>query len=233
MVTDIANLPPLRDSHRRGGTRHRQQPERAAASDQRDKMTSLYGKLAATVGRQWNYVERTNELKGERDTQQVYAAVLGEATRLRAAVESQIERQRTSAQSFSARAISQIAFGRIVLIILSIAALAAAGLIAWLYVGRNIVGRLTLLSGAMRRIADGEDQCRRAARRPRRDCRHGAGAARLPPSDGGCHRRAPHRCRARARVRIAPATNRTGDAQFRTRGQRYRPGARRRLEDDG
>ena len=40
---------------------------------------------------------------------------------------------------------------------LSVAALAGAGLIAWFYVGRSIVGRLTLLSGAMRRIADGED----------------------------------------------------------------------------
>ena len=39
---------------------------------------------------------------------------------------------------------------------LSIAALAAAGLIAWLYVGRSIVGRLTLFSAPMRRIADGE-----------------------------------------------------------------------------
>ena len=39
---------------------------------------------------------------------------------------------------------------------LSIGALAAAGLIAWLYVGRSIVGRVTLLSAAMRRIAEGE-----------------------------------------------------------------------------
>jgi methyl-accepting chemotaxis protein len=51
---------------------------------------------------------------------------------------------------------TQILVGRIVLIVLSVAALAAAALIAWLYVGRSIVGRLTLLSGAMRRIADGE-----------------------------------------------------------------------------
>ena len=60
------------------------------------------------------------------------------------------------AQTLSARAISQIKLGRIILIVLSVAALAAAGLIAWLYVGRSIVGRLTLLSGAMRRIAAGE-----------------------------------------------------------------------------
>ena len=81
---------------------------------------------------------------------------LGEATQLRSAVESLIRRQDSFAQALSARAISQIEIGRIILIVLSLAALTIAGLIAWFYVGRSIVGRLTLLSGAMRRIAAGE-----------------------------------------------------------------------------
>ena len=99
---------------------------------------------------------RMNELNREHDAQLVFSAALTEAAKLRKAVEGLIERQSAFAQTLSTRAFWQIQFGRILLIILSIAALAAAGLIAWLYVGRSIVGRLTLLSGAMRRIADGE-----------------------------------------------------------------------------
>jgi methyl-accepting chemotaxis protein len=156
MVTDIANLPPLRDSITAAQRDIDSNLKGLPASDGRTKMTALYGSLAALSGDNGIVAARAGELKDEQDAQQAYAAALGEATRLRAAVENLIERQRISAQALSARAMSQIAVGRAVLIILSIAALAAAGLIAWLYVGRSIVGRLTLLSGAMRRIAGGE-----------------------------------------------------------------------------
>ena len=156
MVTDIAHLPPLRDSIT-AAERHiddnlRQLPK----SDQRGKISALYVKLAALSGDTGIIVERTNELKGEQDAQQVYAAALAQATILRTAVERLIQHQGTIAETLSARAISQIKLGRIILILLSIVALSSAGLIAWLYVGRSIVGRLTALSGAMRRIADGE-----------------------------------------------------------------------------
>ena len=156
MVTDIAHLPPLRDSIT-AAERHiddnlRQLPK----SDQRGKISALYVKLAALSGDNGIIVERTNELKGEQDAQQVYAAALAQATILRTAVERLIQHQGTIAETLSARAISQIKLGRIILILLSIVALSSAGLIAWLYVGRSIVGRLTALSGAMRRIADGE-----------------------------------------------------------------------------
>jgi methyl-accepting chemotaxis protein len=156
MVTDPANLPPLRDSIAAAERDIDGSLKALPASDQSNKMTALYGKLAALSGDNGIIVQRAGELKDEQESQQLYEAALGEATRLRAAVESLIERQRLSAQALSGRAVSQIAFGRVVLVILSIAALAVAGLIAWLYVGRSIVGRLTLLSGAMRRIAGGE-----------------------------------------------------------------------------
>ena len=156
MVTDIANLPPLRDSitaaERHVDDNLRQLPK----SDQRDKISALYVKLASLSGNNGIIVERTNELKGEQDAQQVYAAALAQATILRTAVERLIQHQGTIAEALSARAISQIKLGRIILILLSIVALTSAGLIAWLYVGRSIVGRLTALSGTMRRIADGE-----------------------------------------------------------------------------
>ena len=156
MVTDIANLPPLRDSitaaERHVDDNLRQLPK----SDQRDKISALYVKLASLSGNNGIIVERTNELKGDQDAQQVYAAALAQATIFRTAVERLIQHQGTIAEALSARAISQIKLGRIILILLSIVALTSAGLIGWLYVGRSIVGRLTALSGTMRRIADGE-----------------------------------------------------------------------------
>lgn len=156
MVADIASLPPMRDliasAERSIDTNLKALP----APDQRSKITDLCGKLAALAGDSGIVEQRMNELKGEQDAQKVYSAALVETTRLRNAVENLIKRQGSIAQTLSARAISQINIGRLILVVLSIAALAAAGLIAWFYVGRSIVGRLTLLSGAMRRIAAGE-----------------------------------------------------------------------------
>ena len=156
MVMDVASLPPMRDqiaaAKRNIETNFKALPE----SDQRKKISDLYGSLAGLANDRGIIVQRTNELDREQDAQLVYSAALAQAGRLKSAVESLIDRQRVLAQTLSSRAISQISVGRILLIILSTAALAAAGLIAWLYVGRSIVGRLTLLSGAMRRIAGGE-----------------------------------------------------------------------------
>ncbi|HEY2528371.1 MAG TPA: methyl-accepting chemotaxis protein [Xanthobacteraceae bacterium] len=155
-VTDVANLPPLRDAIAGAESNIDRNLQELPQSDERNTITALYRKLAALSGNDGIVAQRANELKGEQDAQQVYAAALAEARRLRTAVENLIERQRLSAQALSARAISQIKVGQIVLILLSVTALAGGGLIAWLYVGRSIVGRLALLSGAMRRIADGE-----------------------------------------------------------------------------
>lgn len=156
LVTDAANLPPLRDSIAGAERDVEANLKELPASDQRTKIMGLYAKLAALSGDNGITAQRANELKADHDAAQVYVAALGEAARLHSAVQALVERQRVAAQTISSHAVSQIAFGRIVLVVLSLAALAAAGLIAWLYVGRSIVGRLTLLSGAMRRIANGE-----------------------------------------------------------------------------
>ncbi|MGA2895937.1 MAG: methyl-accepting chemotaxis protein [Xanthobacteraceae bacterium] len=156
LVTDIAKLPPLRDSIAAAGRHIDDDLRGLPKSDQRDKISALYGKLAALSGDNGIIVERTNELSGEQAARQIYAAALAQATMLRTAVERLIQQQGTIAETLSAQAISQIKLGRIILILLSIVALASAGLIAWFYVDRNIVGRLTLLSRAMRRIAAGE-----------------------------------------------------------------------------
>ncbi len=156
MATDIANLPPLRDSV--AALEHHIDDNLGALpkSDQRDKISALFDKLAALSGDNEIIAERTNELKRQQDAQQLYAAALAQAKILRTAVERLIQHQGTIAETLSARAISQIKLGRIILILLSIVALASSGLIAWFYVGRSIVGRLTLLSNAMRRIAAGD-----------------------------------------------------------------------------
>ena len=156
MVTDVASLPPIRDLIA-AAERHIEANLKALPdSDQRKKITDRYQRLAVMANQDGIIATRMNELNREHDAQLVFSAALTEAAKLRKAVEGLIERQSAFAQTLSTRAFWQIQFGRILLITLSIAALAAAGLIAWLYVGRSIVGRLTLLSGAMRRIADGE-----------------------------------------------------------------------------
>jgi methyl-accepting chemotaxis protein len=156
MVTDVASLAPMRDPIASAQRGIEGNLKALPQTEQTQKIAVLYQKLAVVAGSNGIVAQRTNELNREQDARQVYAAATAEAARLRNAVEGLIERQGKFAQALSGRAISQISVGRILLIILSIAALAAAGLIAWLYVGRSIVGRLALLSGAMRRIADGE-----------------------------------------------------------------------------
>ena len=156
MVTDVANLAPMRDPIASAQRSIEGNLKALPQTEQTQKIAALYQKVAAVAGSNGIVTQRTNELNREQDARQVYAAATAEAARLRRAVEGSIERQGKFAQALSGRAITQIRVGRILLVILSIAALAAAGLIAWLYVGRSIVGRLTLLSGAMRRIADGE-----------------------------------------------------------------------------
>jgi len=156
MVTDVASLAPMRDPIASAQRSIEGNLKALPQTEQTQKIAVLYQKLAAVAGSDGIVAQRTSELNREQDARQVYAAATAEAARLRRAVEGSIERQGKFAQALSGRAISQIRVGRILLIILIIAALAAAGLIAWLYVGRSIVGRLTLLSGAMRRIADGE-----------------------------------------------------------------------------
>jgi methyl-accepting chemotaxis protein len=156
MVTDSASLPPMRDDVAAAERNIDTNLKALPASDQRTKITELYGKLAALGGDLGIIAQRTNELNREHEVQELYSATLWEATKLRDAVENLIQGQGGIAQSLSARAISQIKIGRVILVVLCLTALAVAGLIGWLYVGRSIVGRLTALSDAMRRIAAGE-----------------------------------------------------------------------------
>ncbi len=156
MVTDVASLPPMRDRIAAAARSIEANLKALPASEALNKIGNLYGRLAAVAGADGIVTQRFNELDRGEDAERVFSVALAQAARLRAAVESLIARQGLLAQTLAARANWQIRAGRVLLSVLSIAALAAAGLIAWFYVGRSIVGRLTLLSGAMRRIAEGE-----------------------------------------------------------------------------
>jgi methyl-accepting chemotaxis protein len=156
LVTDTANLAPLSDSITFAKRDIDNDLHGLPVSNQRQTLADLYGRLASLAGNNGITSLRANELKGGHEAEKAYRMALGQAGRLHTAVEALIERQRIFAEDLSAHAISQIAFCRIVLIVLSLAALAVAGLIARLYVGRSIIRRLMLLSDAMRRISNGE-----------------------------------------------------------------------------
>jgi methyl-accepting chemotaxis protein len=156
MVADVADLTPLGDlilaADRGVQADLRELPD----PDQRQKIGALYSLLAAIAGGHGIVSLRANELDRAHETEQAFAAALADSTKLKQAVDALVEREGAFAQHLSAQATRQMSIGRIILVVLSLAALLAACAIAWLYVGRNIVRRLTLLSSAMRRIAKGD-----------------------------------------------------------------------------
>ena len=156
LITDTASLAPARDLIAAAVRNVEANLKALPASDQRNQIAALFERLVTTAGDKGIVTQRINELNREQDAQLAFSAALTEATRLKNVVEGTIGRQGKVAQAISARANSEMEVGRVLLIVLSAAALAAAGLIAWLYVGRSIVGRLTTLSHAMRSIAGGE-----------------------------------------------------------------------------
>ena len=99
---------------------------------------------------------RAVELARQGDAQVAFAAAQSEATNLKQAVDALVGQQSEVAKINSRRVAGQISNGEILLIVLAISAIIAAILIAWLYVGRNVIRRLGSLSDAMRRVAGGD-----------------------------------------------------------------------------
>ena len=77
------------------------------------------------------------------------------AERLRAAVDQLVAASRREIASAEADAVRAQVLGRRVLLTVAALSLASSLLIVWLYVGRNIVARLTKLSGGLTAIAGG------------------------------------------------------------------------------
>jgi signal transduction histidine kinase/DNA-binding response OmpR family regulator/HAMP domain-containing protein len=155
MVTEIVRLQPLREVIDAARGKIESNLKALADAEQRKNLLGLYDRLAAMAGQDGIIAVRARELQRQHEAQLAFAATQTEAIKLKRAVDSLVAQQGKDAEVVSARAAEQIRSGRILLIALSITALVAAGLIAWLYVGRNIGSRLARLSGAMLAIAAG------------------------------------------------------------------------------
>ena len=193
--------------------------------DLREGLKKFFAPLAGLIGDNGIVAVRERELKALELAQTAFNATQSEAFILKMAVDNLVSSQSDNTRAVSERAAGQIESGRFILIALSVAALIAAILIAWLYVGRNIARRLGL---AQRR--DAEDRRRRSRRRdsrrrPGRDRDHGAHLARLPQGHRRRLDRAANRSRARARSRDAARSGAGCDPQVRAGGVRNHRGA--------
>jgi methyl-accepting chemotaxis protein len=156
LVADTRDLPPLHDLISAADRNVKADLNVLPEFSGRSRIAALHKRLAELAGDQGMITVRQNELDRQHDSQLAFAAAVAEAANLKQAVDALTERESAFAQVLFARATWQIRIGRAILIALSLTALVAAALIAWLYVGRNIVGRLITLSSAMKRIAHGE-----------------------------------------------------------------------------
>ena len=98
---------------------------------------------------------RIYELNRLHDADAAFANAQSATAALKKAVSDMVEQQGRTAQSISMRADQEIHSAKIILIVLSIVAVISAMLVAWLYVGRDVVRRLGQLSEAMRQLAGG------------------------------------------------------------------------------
>jgi methyl-accepting chemotaxis protein len=156
LATDDTPLGPLRDLVAAAQFKIAVNLKALANPALRESLTGLYGRLAALADRDGIIDLRARELQREHETEVAFAATQAQAAKLKGAVDRLVSEQERSAQAVSGAAAEQIRSGQVLLSGLSAVALIAAGLIAWLYVGRNIARRLALLSEVMRRIAQGD-----------------------------------------------------------------------------
>ena len=156
MATERARLQPLRDlidaAQRKIDANLNAMPN----NEQRQKLTELYGRMATVAGKDGVIMLRNRELTSLKDAESAFAHTQSEAVRLKQAVDRLVDFHNQNTQVLASRAEKEIRSGRLLLIALAIAALAGAGLVAWLYVERSLVRRLGLLSKAMRQIASGD-----------------------------------------------------------------------------
>jgi methyl-accepting chemotaxis protein len=156
LVNDTTRLEPLRDliaSAQRKVTKNLNAiPDPA----QKEKLTALYKQLGAIGADDGIIAARAYELNQQHEAQVAFAAAQEDAAKLKHAVDALVEQQGSTAQHISSFASSQINSGKLILTILSIAAVLGAAMVAWLYVGRSVARRLGFLSDAMRRIASGD-----------------------------------------------------------------------------
>ncbi|HZP70742.1 MAG TPA: methyl-accepting chemotaxis protein [Pseudolabrys sp.] len=156
LVNDANRLEPLRDLIASAQRKIVKNLDAISDHAQREKLTGLFKQLSAIGADDGIIAARAYELSQQQQAQTAFTAAQEEASRLKHVVDALVEQQGQKAQEISSFAGSQINSGRLILTVLSVAAVLGAALIAWLYVGRSVVRRLGLLSEAMRRIAGGD-----------------------------------------------------------------------------
>lgn len=156
LVNDSSRLEPLRDLM--GSAIRKIEANLSEIRDPALQQTlrANYKELSVLASDDGIVVLRAYELGRQRDAQLAFAAAQSEAAKLKQTVDALVDQQSETAKINSLYAADQIHGGKILLIVLAVAAILAAILIAWLYVGRNVARRLGLLSYAMRRIAAGD-----------------------------------------------------------------------------
>jgi len=156
LVNDPSRLEPLRDLIASAQRKITKNLNAIADRLQQEKLSALYKQLAAIGADDGIIVARAYELNQQNEAQVAFAAVQKDAAKLKQAVDALAEHQGATAQHISGFASGQINSGKLILTVLSIAAVLGAALVAWLYVGRSLARRLGFLSEAMRRIASGD-----------------------------------------------------------------------------
>ncbi len=99
---------------------------------------------------------RRRELAAQGEGQALLASNRGLVERLRTSIARQVEEVHASTAAAAARSAEAISGGRVMLIGTVFISLLFAVLVAWLYVGRSLVARVTALGQSMRAIAAGD-----------------------------------------------------------------------------
>jgi HAMP domain-containing protein len=99
---------------------------------------------------------RLKELDALQEGRKLLADTRGAANDLAAQVGRQADVVRQAATAATDSSNQAIAFGTVVMLIIAGASVAGAGLIVWLYIGRNLLARISLLQVTMLRLANGD-----------------------------------------------------------------------------
>ncbi len=156
LVNETSRLEPLRDLI--SAAERKITTNLGAISDTKlqRKLTDVYNQLGVIGSDDGIIALRKYELSRQHDAQLAFETAQSEAAKLKQLVDELVDQQSHAAQDISEYASHQLHSGQVILAVLSIVAIIVASLVAWLYVGRNVIRRLVLLSNAMRRIANGE-----------------------------------------------------------------------------
>jgi methyl-accepting chemotaxis protein len=156
LVTERARLQPLRDLIGSAERKIKANLKAMPDSKSRQQLVKIYESMASFAGKDGIFDLRNQELMSREEANSTFAETAQEAAKLKQAVGRLVDLHNRNTQALVSRAEEQIRAGRASLIVLAIVALLAAALVAWLYVARNLVRRLDVVSEAMRRIAHGD-----------------------------------------------------------------------------